>query len=267
MADDKKDAAKGSESPEATKNEGDKEDKKADSAPKKEEAAPEDAAEAKGDTAKPSKASESKPGPESKEEKEEKPLVPPASPGMHHSTKILLWVLAIVIIAAIAVVVYLLVAPQTEDTETAATAETTAATTAVGAGGGAATKTTTTAATDSKVKNSAFEDQINGDMQLTAYLADTVNVVYNASECCGDLAKDKAATEITNRTQEYAPFDFTETNLMVDKIKTNLPEYADYSIGLAPVTDGGQLVLMYHLGTNGKVDKVFISLSDLLDIE
>jgi len=115
--------------------------------------------------------------------------------------------------------------------------------------------------------SSAFENQVNGAGQFGSTLADTVNFILSGTECCGDLAKSQAETELINRIQSAMPFDFTETSQLAKNIKTNLTQFDGYTIGIGADEGSGPLVLAYYKDSDGLISKIFIAPSNELDTE
>jgi len=115
--------------------------------------------------------------------------------------------------------------------------------------------------------SSAFENQVNGAGQFGSTLADTVNFILSGTECCGDLAKSQAETELINRIQSATPFDFTEESQLAKNIKENLTEFEGYTIGIGADEGAGPLVLAYHENSEGLVDKIYIAPANELDTE
>ena len=117
---------------------------------------------------------------------------------------------------------------------------------------------------------SSFEAAINQrDQQgMTDMMANTVNYVEEATECCGRIGKVTAAKNFLGYSEGTKLFNFAETQQLVKKMRVNLPQ----SFGADKFTKIGvgndKKVVAYRLNSQNKVDSLYIAISyGLFDLE
>ncbi len=116
--------------------------------------------------------------------------------------------------------------------------------------------------------NSFFEKAINSDFENGgSYLDESVYYVVESADCCGALTPLDAQQRLIQDTKSFIPFDFTEKDPMIKKVREGVPDLDEYKIGIAPHYDDGYIFFAYHLNASGKIDKIYIAHSNQLDIK
>lgn len=137
---------------------------------------------------------------------------------------------------------------------------------------GSATPATSTATavqqeSANQASSAAFEKAVNDKnfTKIEALMATRVYYVIDSSDCCGDITKKEAATNLENYIDTMKSFDFDQDQQAVKQMKVNLADtFAKYTIGIAD----NKMVLSYHLDAQGKVDDLMLSASHLMyDLE
>lgn len=86
---------------------------------------------------------------------------------------------------------------------------------------------------------------------LKARMADTVQYVISATECCGPLPRGEALAQLRGRLNE-GPFDFSPTNPSVQTIRRLVTSLAEYAMGVS-----ASRVLAYRLNDRLLIDAVY----------
>lgn len=111
-----------------------------------------------------------------------------------------------------------------------------------------------------------FQEAIN-DKNYEAignYIAQTVNFVVDRSDCCGDISGVETLNQIENQTENVVSYNFWQDQQIVKSMKVNLADtFADMTIGVA---ETGEIVA-YGLDNQNKVNKLFFTHQDFLDLE
>jgi hypothetical protein len=113
----------------------------------------------------------------------------------------------------------------------------------------------------------SFEEYLNKKdyVNIQNLMADRVMYVVDSSDCCGEISKKEAVSNMKNYLKSATSFDFSQDQQVVKQMKVNLPgTFGKYTIGVAD----NKMVLSYHLNSDQKVDDIFISASHLMyDLE
>jgi hypothetical protein len=119
----------------------------------------------------------------------------------------------------------------------------------------------------SQTSSAIFEKAVNDKdfTKIEALMATRVYYVIDASDCCGDITKKEAVTNLKNYIRGVKSLNFDQTQQVVQQMKVNLADtFAKYNIGIAD----NKMVLSYHLDAQGKVDDLMLSASHLMyDLE
>jgi hypothetical protein len=161
-----------------------------------------------------------------------------------------------------------------QDTETSATTATTTKPTATettknDADTAAATSVTATSGTAATKKSSSFETALNAKdyNAMKPLLADPINFVLDASECCGDVTADKAIAQLKSRIEDASidTYDFSPSQQIIQNMKVNQPQaFGKWNnIGISK----GKDFLAYNLNANGKVSEIIMGFTDSYDLD
>ncbi len=124
---------------------------------------------------------------------------------------------------------------------------------------------TATATEDGRL--TAFEEAVNAKNYKKAenMLADTVNYIVEASECCGDIPKAQAMENFKGYTYDVDTFNFSQDQQAVKKLKVNIGKgFEDDIIGIA---SNGR-VMAYQVNADGKVGYLYVAADlSLFDLE
>lgn len=119
----------------------------------------------------------------------------------------------------------------------------------------------------SETNSVAFEKAVNGKdfTKIETLMAARVYYVVDASDCCGNITKKEAASNLKNYISGAGSFNFDQNQQVIRQMKVNLADtFAKYTIGIAD----NRMVLSYHLDQQGKVDDLMLSASHLMyDLE
>ncbi|MEA3273122.1 MAG: hypothetical protein U9Q72_00795 [Patescibacteria group bacterium] len=112
-----------------------------------------------------------------------------------------------------------------------------------------------------------FEDAVNQkDYEgMEGLLADEVNYIVEASDCCGNITRDKAIAQLREYLRTPATFNFSQEQQIVKKLKVNIADrFENYTVGIA----SGKAVLAYKVNPERKVDDIYVvGTYELFDIE
>jgi len=115
--------------------------------------------------------------------------------------------------------------------------------------------------------STAFEKAVNQKDYKTmkTLLADNVYFIIEATECCGNVTKEKAVSKFSGYMGEVKTFNFSQDQQLVKQMKVNMGDHFEkYTIGIG---DNGA-VLGYHLNAKGEVDDIYIAVShQMFDLE
>lgn len=98
--------------------------------------------------------------------------------------------------------------------------------------------------------------------QMKQFLADKVELIIYATECCGLVDKDVAMDNF-DYIDQAGKFDFAANQTIARQIKEQNPDLQNYFIGIA---DNGT-VLAYQVTENSKINKVYLVVDYNLIIE
>jgi hypothetical protein len=110
-----------------------------------------------------------------------------------------------------------------------------------------------------------FETYIlSEDIDLTMPLfASQVDVTIEATECCGQLTAAQAVAELDYISSAQG-FTFDQTDPLIQKIKSQVPDLSRYTIGVADSEE----VLAYRVDARDKIDRVYMAITyKLLDLD
>lgn len=98
-----------------------------------------------------------------------------------------------------------------------------------------------------------IQEAINaGDVNtLKTHMADTVTYGIASTECCGDIPRGRALSQLRGSLGS-GPFDFSPTNSDVLRVREFATRLTDYLIGV-----GGMNVLGYRLNAGLKIDAIY----------
>ncbi len=110
-----------------------------------------------------------------------------------------------------------------------------------------------------------FEQAVNRDnkTKIPELLADQVDLIVYATECCG-LVDKEVAIDNFDYIDQAGQFDFLADQEIVKQIKNQNPDLQDYYIGVA--TDKGT-VLGYQTNEDLKINKVYLAVDYNLLVE
>lgn len=183
------------------------------------------------------------------------PRVDGGERGLSTWTVILVVLLVLVIIGAI--YYYFLILRKPSKTATTTSTTTTTPTTKT-----TPTSTTgTTGTSDTKTAQKIASDFENAVMEqdsatIKSLLAAQVNLIEEATECCGDVTAQEAVQSM-GYLKDTKTLDFLQTSALVKKIKAQNPKLQDYTLGV----DDSKEVFGYHLNSQNRVDKIYMSVS------
>lgn len=113
-----------------------------------------------------------------------------------------------------------------------------------------------------------FEQAINAkEYDSTEELfTDPVEVIIEATECCGPVSPAEAAQHM-DYMEQAGEFNFDQDQQIVRKMKVNLADYfANDIIGVSPAPENA--ILSYRVNAQDKIERVYMAVTvDLLDIE
>lgn len=89
---------------------------------------------------------------------------------------------------------------------------------------------------------------------LSAYMTSQVNLVLEASECCGDVPKADVIKQMSYLNSGTAPWNFADDNPIAAQIVKAVPQFKDYIIG----TSANRYAVGFHLNDKYLVDKVYM---------
>ena len=119
---------------------------------------------------------------------------------------------------------------------------------------------TTTQSTADFVNPSATIAAINESIpakkygDLSAYMTGQVNLVMEATECCGDVPKADAIKQMSYLNGGTGPWNFADDNPIAAQIVKAVPQFKDYIIG----TSANRYAVAFHLNDNYLIDKVYM---------
>ena len=91
---------------------------------------------------------------------------------------------------------------------------------------------------------------------LEGYMADNVNVLLYATECCGIVSKKKAIEQLSYLNGGTPPWDFSSNSQIAQKlINADPANFTNRIIGIA----SNGMVVSFSLNSESKIDKIFIS--------
>jgi hypothetical protein len=118
-----------------------------------------------------------------------------------------------------------------------------------------------------EISSAIFEKAVNDKdfAKIETLMATKIYYVIDSSDCCGDITKKEAATNLKNYIRGAKSFNFDQNQQVVKQMKVNLADtFAKYTIGIAD----NKMVLSYHLDEQGKVDDLMLSSTHLMyDLE
>jgi len=119
----------------------------------------------------------------------------------------------------------------------------------------------------SESKDAAFEHAVNTKnyIKMKELMAPRVLFVIEATECCGMVTKNEAATRFENYVSEVKVFNFSQEQQVVKQLKVNMGDFfSRYTIGIG----NNGAVLGYHLNQDGLVDDLYVAVSHtMFDLE
>jgi len=132
------------------------------------------------------------------------------------------------------------------------------------------TATPTPTATAVVVTNAGktFEAALNNKdfAEAQTVLADNVNYIVEATECCGLITAAEAMTHLEDYIAGYTSINWSQDQQLVKQLKTNFPQNfpADNVVGIAD----NERVIAYKVGADGQIDDVYVVVSHMLfDLE
>lgn len=112
-----------------------------------------------------------------------------------------------------------------------------------------------------------FEQAINAEDygKVSELMADNVNLIFEATECCGRITKESAIKQLKDYIAEVEAFNFSQDQQVVQQMKVNLADFfAVYTLGV----DEKGAVLGYKMDKAGKVSDVYVAVThSLFDLE
>ena len=92
---------------------------------------------------------------------------------------------------------------------------------------------------------------------LVAYMTDPVNLILQATECCGPRTPDEAVNQMSY-IDEGVPFNFDQGNDTIKNLKAKNPELADKYIGISTITEH---LIAFDINDQNKISDIRISVS------
>ena len=90
---------------------------------------------------------------------------------------------------------------------------------------------------------------------LASYMTDQVNVILYASECCGQITKSGAITQLEYLKSAISPWDFSDNNPTAAKLaKADPTNFKDHVVG----TSSNRYAVSFHLNDQYLIDKIFL---------
>ena len=112
----------------------------------------------------------------------------------------------------------------------------------------------TLATTQNAIKTNINAKNYQG---LTAYMTDPVNVILQASECCGPKTPAEAIDQMSY-INTGVPFDFDQENSTIKNLKAKNPQLADKFIG---ISKGSEYLVSFGINSENKISDILMSVS------
>ena len=104
-----------------------------------------------------------------------------------------------------------------------------------------------------------IKDGINsGNTQaLASFMTDPVNVILQATECCGPKSPAEAVSQLAY-IKEGTPFDFSENSATVIALKNKNPELSDKFIG---ISKSGEHLVAFGINPDNRITDIRMAVS------
>ena len=112
----------------------------------------------------------------------------------------------------------------------------------------------TLATTQNAIKTNINAKNYQG---LTAYMANPVNVILQASECCGPRTPAEAVDQMSY-INTGVPFDFDQENSTIKNLKVKNPQLADKFIGISKASE---YLVSFGINSDSKISDILMSVS------
>jgi len=110
-----------------------------------------------------------------------------------------------------------------------------------------------------EITQNAIKTNVNGNnyQGLINYAADQVNVILQATECCGMQTPQEAVNQVSSYSEAGISFDFDQTNPTIVNLKDKNPELAGKFVGIA----ASEQLIAFGINEKNLIDELRMSVS------